>query len=478
MTSALTEPLLQSLAWISALLLLGMFLRAKVVLFQRLLLPASVIGGLVGLLLGPNVLGTVTHGICLPVSDEFLSCWSVLPGILIIPIFAAAPLGHGAETGQNKSTIRTHGPHILIACGIFSCVTSLQTIIGLGTNLMFDKLGLGWDLYRTFGIELSQGFAGGHGTAAALGGILESFGLSYWHISMSVAITCATVGLIGGMLLGILFLARGTRKQQFHQQNAQSGQIPSHIRTGIITDRSQQPSAGRESTASSSIDVLTVHLALILLGCGLAYWLRSILIASPSTWISEIFYGIPVWFLALLLMYGVNWGLNQWKLSWLIDRRIKNRITGMLSDLAITAAIASCNVQAIMDYLIPTSFMCLVGFGITYLVIFPLHRLLFRGSFPEERAILCWGVNTGVMINGIMLLKICDPNYETPALNDFAMAVALFSIISIPIAPITWKLVASGSTWANLWWNILLCTAFLLMAAAGYLLETRQKVRH
>ena len=61
-----------------------------------------------------------------------------------------------------------------------------------------------------------------------------------------------------------------------------------------------------------------------------------------------------------------------------------------------------------------------------------------------------WDINTGVMINGMMLLNICDPDYETPALNEFAMAFTLFSIISIPLSPITWGLVATGGTLANL----------------------------
>lgn len=475
MTSSLLEILLKSLAYVSVLLLVGMFLRAKVPLFQKLLLPASVIGGFIGLLFGPNVLGSITNGVCLPVSEDFLTCWAVLPGILIVPIFAAAPLGNGMDPNEKKTSFRTYGPKVLVACGLFSCVTSLQTAIGLITNLVFSKLDPSLNLYRTFGIELAHGFAGGHGTAAALGGILESFGLDYWQTSMSVGVTCATVGLIGGMLLGILFINRGNRRHKFEKLEGRDGEIPEAIRVGIIKDVSKQPSVGRESTTTSSIDVLTVHLALILVGCGLAYWLRAWLIASPIALVSAALSGIPVWFIALLMMYVVNWVLKSLKLSWMIDKKIKSRITGMLSDLAITAAVASCNVQAVIAYIVPITVMCIVGFIMTYLVLFPLHRIFFRGNYPEERAMICWGVNTGVMINGMMLLKICDPDYETPALNEFAMAFALFSIISIPLSPITWGLVATGSTIANLGWSALMCGAFLIMAVVGYGLLRVQK---
>ena len=42
--------------------------------------------------------------------------------------------------------------------------------------------------------------------------------------------------------------------------------------------------------------------------------------------------------------------------------------------------------------------------------------------------IVCWGANTGVTITGMMLLKICDPDYQTPALAEFSMGFALMSI--------------------------------------------------
>ena len=44
-------------AWLSVLLLAGKLIRTKVVLFQKLFLPASVIAGFIGLALGPYIFG-------------------------------------------------------------------------------------------------------------------------------------------------------------------------------------------------------------------------------------------------------------------------------------------------------------------------------------------------------------------------------------------------------------------------------------
>ena len=83
MTNAEINIFFQTVAILAALLLLGTFLRAKVKLFQTLFLPACVIGGVIGLILGPRVLGL------LPISEEIMTTASNLPGRLFGVIIAA-----------------------------------------------------------------------------------------------------------------------------------------------------------------------------------------------------------------------------------------------------------------------------------------------------------------------------------------------------------------------------------------------------
>ena len=101
---------------------------------------------------------------------------------------------------------------------------------------------MGWDLHRTFGWELSQGFAGGHGTASAIGGILQDFQLDYWSTAQSVGVTMATVGLLGGMLIGIWMIKRANDRKEIAGFDA--GVIPETTARGVITDPEQQGSLG------------------------------------------------------------------------------------------------------------------------------------------------------------------------------------------------------------------------------------------
>lgn len=68
MTSKILQELLKSTAFLGVLLLIGLYLRAKISLFRRFLVPASVIGGFLGLLLGPEVLGLTGYS---PISPEW-----------------------------------------------------------------------------------------------------------------------------------------------------------------------------------------------------------------------------------------------------------------------------------------------------------------------------------------------------------------------------------------------------------------------
>lgn len=476
MSSAQLTLLVQACGYLAFLLMIGTFLRAKVPLFGRLMLPASVIGGFIGLIFGPNVMGELV-GFSLPgITPEFLGVWSVLPGVLIVPIFAAAPLGNGLEPGHVKTDWKKSAPRIMMACGGFAAISCLQSVVGYGVNVGMTALGFE-GLYRTFGYELSQGFAGGHGTAAGLGGILEGLGIAEWSEAMGVATTTATVGLIGGMIIGIFVINRAAEKGQLEKLGigGQVGQIPKQMQVGLNLDVAKQPSLGREIGQASCIDTMTIHMALILIGVALAYYFRTFMINSPIAFLSNSFKSIPVWFVALLMMYVVNFVLKSLKLNWMVDKKVKSRCVGLMSDFAITAAVASCNVKAVMTFILPIIVMCVLGFIITYLGVFTFNKWLFKGDYPVERSVICWGTNTGVMITGMMLLKIADPNYETPALNEFAGGFALMSILSIFTSPLTYGILATGSTFANLMMSCAMSLLYFGIAIGGKLLYEARK---
>lgn len=464
MTSQLLTQLLQALSLLSVLLLIGTFLRAKVKLFQSLYLPASVIGGFIGMIISPEILGRFSN---YSISEEWIKTYSLLPGILSVPIFAAIPLG--MFLNENKNIKSMYPSKVLICFGLFQCASMSQSAIGYATNMFFSKINPQLNMYRTFGYELSAGFAGGHGLAAATGKLLEGFGIPQWEIAQGVALTTATVGLIGGIVFGIIFINLAVRKNKTKIIKRINDNADKSMEVGYNKDINKQNSLGRETFLSSSIETITFHLAIIFTVCGIAYivlnFVKKMNIAGLNV--------LPVWTYSMIIMFALNFIIKKLNLVWMVDAKVKAKIMGTLSDFAIVSAMTSLPIKAIINYIAPITVMCILGFIITYLLVFPLNSFFFKEDYSFERAIISWGTLTGVLITGMTLLKICDPEYKSPALSEFSLGFSLMSVTGLLIVPILNTVLAVGSTFDNFITAII--SAILYFAFAFMIFSFRKK---
>lgn len=156
MTSKIFMDLLNSLGLLGLFLILGTFLRAKIKFFQTTFIPASVIGGFLLLILGPICFNIIK------IPEEWLKIFSLIPGILIVPIVASVPLG--LKSLSEKKSMK----NILPLAFIGIAISMLQFAVGFSAQYIFSN----YDFYETFGWELGIGFVGGHGTAGLLGNML------------------------------------------------------------------------------------------------------------------------------------------------------------------------------------------------------------------------------------------------------------------------------------------------------------------
>lgn len=414
MTSTLFTELLKALGFLSVLLLLGTFLRAKIKFFQTTFLPASVIGGFIGLLLGPIVFNV------LPIPEDWINMYALLPGVLIVPIVASVPLGMKMNSGTNNNG---GFKKILPIFFIMSIVGAIQLIVGFGTQLLFKSTN---EMYQTFGWELSLGFAGGHGTAGLLGQILNSMGLTYWKTAQGVAVTTATFGIVGGILIGILLINIASRRG-WTEVIKKPGEIPEEFKHGYQADITKQNSLGRETTISTSIDTIAFHFAIIILGCFISYLLLDFL----KTYSIPILSNISVWAYAILIMFSINYFINKLKIDYLVESKVKSKIAGSLTDFAVVSAIASLPIKAVATFIVPILVMVIIGLLATLLVVPISKKLLNKYWFEYSMAML--GMNTGVFLTGLMLLRICDPDLETPVLANFSLSYAFASAIGFAL---------------------------------------------
>lgn len=428
MTSADMVELLKALALLSVFLLIGTFLRAKIKIFQNTFLPASVIGGFLLLILGPYVLNV------LKLPDTWMGAYSALPGVLIIPIVAAGPLGTKFNSGGSKARNYRIGQMFLMMC----LLTATQLVIGFGINLFFRAFG--YPLYDAFGWELNMGYVGGHGTAGLLASLLQSVGDPNWEVAQGVATTMATIGLVGGILIGIALINWAAR----HNEAAcldKPGMIPTELKIGFVKQADKQPPMGRETTMSASVDSYAFHLALILMVCGMAYFLQ----AAIKKLNNSILSGISVWAYAMLLMFLVWWIIKKLKLDFLVDVKVKGKVAGSMTDYAVIAAVASLNIKAVSAYLVPMLAMAVVGMIGTILVLVLFARKMLKKEWFEHM-IAVFGQGTGVFLTGVLLLRICDPDNKTEALNNYSIAYTFAGVVTQILMPIYATIIATWGT--------------------------------
>ena len=188
---------IKDLGLASILLLLGYGIRSKVKLFQKLYIPAAVIGGVIGLLLGGEVLGKFC-----PICLHFSSGVGSYANPLLAIVFSSQFLG----TRLSKENLRHSGATFFLNA---STIT-MQVSLGLLLTLLFLK---GNDLlYKGFGMFPYLGFYGGHGVCASTASVFGDAGLFDTDLGTSAGNTFATIGLLYGVIMGIVLINIFARK--------------------------------------------------------------------------------------------------------------------------------------------------------------------------------------------------------------------------------------------------------------------------
>lgn len=154
-----TYSLLVDFSFMAGLLVVAQFLRSKLKFLKNFYIPASLIAGALGLILGPQVLNVI----------QWSSEASSYPYSLICIIFAAIFIGKKLG-GTKKNIFKTVGDTFFINTGSEILCFGFALLIGGGLLFLFFP-----NVFPEFSLLLPSGFAGGHGYAAAIGGALKTF---------------------------------------------------------------------------------------------------------------------------------------------------------------------------------------------------------------------------------------------------------------------------------------------------------------
>lgn len=386
---------------LSLLLVCGKILRTLIPLFQKLYLPSSVIGGLLGLILF-TVLGD-------KIPSEWSNAIKKIPGFMINVIFASLFLG--AVTPKLKTVFKTSFPQIcmgqLLAWG--------QYTIGLGlAGLVFLPF---FNINATFGNLLEIGFQGGHGT---VGGVAETFRNFNWEDGIALGYTVATFGMISGILIGMVLVNWALKKG--HVKAIRTFDDRSYMeRIGVYSEENR-PSAGLQTVFCDSIDSLAFHISLIgiaiLIGFGMLKGMQYLeFMIAPKANI-RFLKGFPLFPLCMIGGVFLQMFLNKIKIGELVNKDQMQRLSGASLDFLVVAAVATIQLKVVADNFIPLLILCICGLAFcVVMVLFVAPKLLKKDWF--EKGIAEFGQATGVTATGLMLLRTVDPENKTEAASSF-----------------------------------------------------------
>jgi ESS family glutamate:Na+ symporter len=418
--------IIMSFSFLCLLLVAGKFLRVKIKLLQRLYLPSSVIGGILGLTILTVFKNDIPSG--------WTVGWSALPGFLINIVFAALFLG--VHIPGLKKIWNIAGRQLcygqIVAWG--------QYLAGIGLVLLV--LGPLLGVPDQFGVILPVGFEGGHGTAGGLEQVFADLG---WKEGKDLGLASATVGMVSGIIIGMWLINWAVRKN-FVGSVRTFGQQSKHEQAGIY-EYDAQPPAGRQTVSADSIDSLALHLAIVGIAIFIGYMLKldfEVLNKHMphSVREMEILDSFPLFPLCMIGGLLMQLFINRLKIKHIVNHNQMSRISGTALDFLVVAALSTIKLNLIIDNWIPFVSLVIIGIIWNVFCVLWLARRILPTKTWFEQSIAEMGQSMGVTATGLMLLRTVDPEEKTMApaafgykqlLHEPFMGGGLWTSMAIPL---------------------------------------------
>jgi glutamate:Na+ symporter, ESS family len=404
-------PFFAPFGWISIMLIVGVILRAKVGFFQKYLFPASIIGGLLGFILISVGWINIPHATFAKFAVFFFTLNFISIGLT------------GADEADAKpgSTIRkTMVRGMLWMSCLWAAVFMLQALTSLGwlslTNMFTEPV------YPGFAWLLPSGFAQGPGQAVALASVWQ--GPFKIPNAVSFGLTFAAVGFLVSALIGVPLANWGIRKGLTAHAPKD---LPQDFIVGL-SDKGKGPNAGQLTTHPGNVDGMAFQVAILMATFFITYFAclgLKMILPGP---IKALAFGLMfLW--GMIIASIIRLILGKLGLTVYIDNNVQRRITGIAVDFMVVATLVAVKVAVVWAFIVPISILSISAAVLTTLFLMYFGSRLDHLSF--ERFIALFGTCTGTAASGLLLLRIVDPEFKTPAAQEVGL-MNVFLLVLIP----------------------------------------------
>jgi len=411
--TALWSPIVQT-GIIAGLILLANVMRRKIPAIRNTMIPTAVLAGFI--LLGLRSVVDVGIG------TEFLE---VLTYHALALGFIAMSLRIPTKETGSGAIIGSKSGALIVSTYLVQALVGLVISIGLAYTVMPD-------LFKASGILLPMAYGQGPGQANNVGTTYQALGMTGGR---SFGLSLAAAGFLCACVVGVICLNVFQRKGIITRRK-NSAQRSGSVTVDTFQDQNEIP-------ISESVDKLSIQVALVvlvylltyLLTWGITALLQAVAPGLAAT-VSTLLWGFN-FIIGSVVAMGCRALFNGLRKAKVMGRQYQNnyllsRISGLAFDVMIVAGIASINIEDLSGYWLPFLLMAVAGGVTTYLYLWYMCRKIYP-DYHLEGFLSMYGMLTGTISSGVLLLREVDPDFETPAANNLISGSSFGIMFGAPV---------------------------------------------
>ena len=383
-------------------LLVGNTLRRKIPLLRESLIPTSVIGGAV-LLIVAAIYKAITGNVMFD-TDVFGGNGTENLEIITYHALALGFIASSLKTSEKKMNKQR-------ATEIFNTgVTTVSTYLLQGSVGMIITIVAAMTVmpgfFKAAGLILPFGYGQGTGQALNYGIIYEDLGFKG---GAAFGLAIAALGFLSAAIGGVVHL--NIRKR--------SGKLVKSSRTDGSDYREAVEVEG-EIPMQESVDKMTIQISLIVTAYVIAYVIMFVLGKLLPGMIATIYgFNFLLGVIGAVIVKGVVGLLRK---SGLMKRQYINnfpmtRTSNFFFDLMVVAGVAAIRLDELESYWGMVIILGVVGLFISYVYLRIVCKKLFP-DYEEEQFLMMYGMLTGTASTGTILLREIDGEFKTPAADN------------------------------------------------------------
>lgn len=263
------------------------------------------------------------------------------------------------------------------------------------------------DFFVAAGVLLPFGYGQGTGQALNYGGIFEA---DYGFVGgRSFGLTIAALGFLSAAIGGVVHL--NLLKKRGFIGDAGSGEKA--LRSEHIQSEDEIP-------MQDSVDKLTVQIALIFAAYLLAY-LFMFGLGALLPGLKSVVYGFN-FLIGVMTATLIKFIMGKLRKKGVIKKEYTNsflmtRASNFFFDVMVVAGIAAIRLSVLKSYWAVILIMGVIGLFITYWYTRLVAKKLFK-DYAEEQFLATYGMLTGTASTGVILLREIDGDFKTPAADN------------------------------------------------------------